>query len=316
MDEPLAAECAGVVRIHPIPTGEVHALRGVDAAFPRRTISAVVGPSGSGKSSLLRILAALDRPSAGSVLLDGTPLDQLTARGLRKLRRRAVGYMFQRPSDNLLPDAAAIEQVAQAGRVRGLSRHDASAAARDLLGELGLADRQDHRPDELSGGQQQRVALAQAVVGQPALVIADEPTAELDSASADLLLERMRTLVADGVAIVLSTHDARVVDAAERTLSLHRGAVAEETTDAGALAVIDDAGRVQIPPGVLPSFPDRRAVLTVDDDGLHLRPPATGGHEPGVDPPGARPHPDADPDRDPADHHRPPSPETDAEDPT
>jgi putative ABC transport system ATP-binding protein len=269
----LAAECAGLVKIYSIPTGEVHALRGVDASFPPRTISAVVGPSGSGKSSLLRILAALDRPSAGSVMLDGTPLDQLTARGLRHLRRRAVGYMFQRPSDNLLPGVPATEQVAQAGRLRGLGRRAARRTATELLGELGLADRVEHRPEELSGGQQQRVALAQAVIGDPAVVIADEPTAELDSASADLLLERMRTMASEGVAIVLSTHDPHVVDAAERTLSLHRGAVASETTEAGVLAVIDDAGRVQIPPSVLPRYPDRRAVLTVNGDEIHLAPP-------------------------------------------
>jgi putative ABC transport system ATP-binding protein len=262
------------VKIYSIPTGEVHALRGVDARFPARTIAAVVGPSGSGKSSLLRILAALDRPSAGTVLLDGTPVDRLSGRELRRLRRRAVGYMFQRPSDNLLPGVPAAEQVAQAGRLRGLSRRVARTTAADLLGELGLVDRADHRPEELSGGQQQRVALAQAVIGDPALVIADEPTAELDHASADLLLGRMRAMAAAGVAIVLSTHDAHVVAAAERTLSLRQGAVASETTEAGVLAVIDDAGRVQIPPGELPRFPDRRAVLTVDGDTIHIRPPS------------------------------------------
>jgi putative ABC transport system ATP-binding protein len=277
----LAAECAGVVRIYSIPTGEVHALRGVDARFPRRTMSAVVGPSGSGKSSLLRILAALDRPSAGSVLLAGTPVDQLTARGLRRLRRRSVGFMFQRPADNLLPGVPAVDQVAQAGRLRGMHRRHAEAAAADLLGDLGLGDRRDHRPEELSGGQQQRVALAQAVIGDPAVVVADEPTAELDSSSADLLLAQMRALADRGVGIVLSTHDPRVVAAAARVLTLHHGAVASETTDAGVLAVIDESGRVQIPPGILPRYPDRRAVLTFDDDGaIQLRPPTgrTGPH--------------------------------------
>jgi putative ABC transport system ATP-binding protein len=269
-----AAECAGVVRIYSIPTGEIHALRGVDASFPRRTISAVVGPSGSGKSSLLRIIGALDRPSAGSVLVDGQPIDQVSARGLRHLRRRAVGFVFQRPGENLLPGVSARDQVAQAGRLRGLHRRAARTDADELLGDLGLGDRRDHRTEELSGGQQQRVALAQAVIGEPALVIADEPTAELDTASADLLLERMRAMADRGVAIVLSTHDPRVVAAAERTLTLHHGAVASETTDAGVLAVIDDAGRVQIPPAELGRFPDRRAVLTVADDGvIHLSPP-------------------------------------------
>jgi putative ABC transport system ATP-binding protein len=270
----LAAECVGVVRIYSIPTGEVHALRGVDARFPRRSISAVVGPSGSGKSSLLRILAALDRPSAGSVRLADEPLEQLSARGLRRLRRRAVGFMFQRPTDNLLPGVPAVDQVAQGGRIRGLRRRAARNHAGELLADLGLADRREHLPSELSGGEQQRVALAQAVIGEPAVVVADEPTAELDHASAELLLDRMRQMAERGVAIVLSTHDPRVVAAAERTLTLYHGAVASETTEAGVLAVIDESGRVQIPPGVLPRFPDRRAVLTVDDDGILIAPPA------------------------------------------
>jgi putative ABC transport system ATP-binding protein len=266
VERELAAECAGVVRIYSIPTGEIHALRGVDASFPRRTISAVVGPSGSGKSSLLRIIGALDRPSAGSVQVDGHPIDQVSSRGLRHLRRRAVGFMFQRPSENLLPGVPARDQVAQAGRLRGLGRRAARTGADELLGDLGLGDRRDHRPEELSGGQQQRVALAQAVIGEPALVIADEPTAELDSGSAALLLDHMRGMADRGVAIVLSTHDPRVVAVAERTLTLHHGAVASETTD--------DAGRVQIPPAELGRFPDRRAVLTVADDGvIHLSPP-------------------------------------------
>jgi len=276
VSESMAAECAGVVRIYSIASGEVHALRGVDAHFPVRTISAVVGPSGSGKSSLLRILAALDRPSAGSVRLGDEPIDGLSGRALRRRRRRKVGYMFQRPSDNLLPGISALAQVAQAGRLRGLSRTDATGAADGLLGDLGLGDRRDHQPHELSGGQQQRVALAQAVIGQPSLVIADEPTAELDSGSAELLLGQMRLLADRGVAIVLSTHDPRVVQAAERTLSLHRGAVASETTDAGVLAVIDDSGRVQIPPAELVRFPDRRAVVTVDGDGIRITPPGGG----------------------------------------
>jgi putative ABC transport system ATP-binding protein len=269
----LAALCEGVVKIYSIPTGEVHALKGVDASFPPRTISAVVGPSGSGKSSLLRILAALDRPSAGSVLLAGTPLDELSGRGLRRLRRKSVGYMFQRPTDNLIDGVSAADQLAQAGRVRGLSRRAARSAASDLLDALGLGERADHAPSELSGGQQQRVALAQAVIGDPAIVIADEPTAELDSESAALLLDRMRAMADEGVAIALSTHDPKVVAAADRTLSLHRGAVAMETTEAGALAVIDDAGRVQLPPETLGRFPDRRAVLTVDGDEIRITPP-------------------------------------------
>lgn len=266
----LAARCEGLVRIYWSASGEVHALKGIDAAFPEGTLTAVVGPSGSGKSSLLRILAALDRPTAGQVSVAGTDLTVLSRRRMRRLRRMHIGYVFQRPSHNLVPYLTAREHIQHAASVRRIRRVDAE----DVLDRLGLAARADHRPRELSGGEQQRLAVAQAMVGDPRLVIADEPTAELDSKAGATLLDSLRQLAASGAAVVLSTHDGEAVRVADQTLFLHHGAVQAERTGTDALAVIDAAGRVQLPPDVLVRFPERRAVLHLTEDGVVLQPPS------------------------------------------
>src|SRR5205807_2350851 len=176
----VAAEAKGLTKIYWTATGEVHALQAVDAWFPARAVTAVVGPSGSGKSSLLRILAALDRPTAGQVKIGGTELTALSAGRLRRMRRELVSYVFQRPSDNLVSYLTVEEHMHLAARLRGSPR-ELALESRDLVETLGIGHRLHHKPHQLSGGEQQRLAFAQAVVGGPALVVADEPTAELDS---------------------------------------------------------------------------------------------------------------------------------------
>ena len=265
----VAARCAGLVKIYWTATGEIHALKGVDAAFPAATVSAVVGPSGSGKSSLLRILAALDRPTAGQVTVGGVQLSGLSAASLRRLRRRLLGHVFQRPADNLIPYLTVAEHLELAGRLRRAERGDGAA----LLELLGLERRRRHLPSQLSGGEQQRLAFARAVVGDPPLVVADEPTAELDSAAGAALLEVVRALARRGTALVLATHDPAVVRLAERTFYLRHGAMEAEATAEEALAVIDAAGRVQLPTEALALFPARRARIAVDRDGVRIRPP-------------------------------------------
>jgi putative ABC transport system ATP-binding protein/macrolide transport system ATP-binding/permease protein len=225
-DEPAAAAtCRGVGKVYRTGDEEVDALVGVDKDFPRAAVSAIVGPSGSGKSSLLRILACVDRPTSGSVRIAGTEVGRLGSRGRRALRRTAVAYVFQNPSDNLVEYLDARAQVRLAGRLRGT--RPAAAEVDRLLDLLGLRHRADHRPAELSGGEQQRLSFACAVAGRPALVVADEPTAELDSASADRVLAAVRDLRAEGVAVILSSHDPRVLAAADHLLRLEYGRVVE-----------------------------------------------------------------------------------------
>ena len=269
-----AASCLGVVRIYWSASGEVHALKGVDAEFPAGSLTAISGPSGSGKSSLLRILAAQDRPTAGTALVGGTSLSALSTRQLRRLRRREIGYVFARPPDNLLSHLTVAEHLVQAGRLRRMGRRGTAAEVTDLLELLGLTTRRTHRPGELSGGEQQRLAFAQAVVGRPSLVVADEPTGELDSATTRDLLEAVHRLTARGTTVVIASHDSQVASAADQVLHLRSGTVASEEVAGRRLAVIDADGRLQLPDDALRHFPTRRVLVDVDLDGdVHLRRP-------------------------------------------
>jgi len=229
--------CEGLVKEYATATGTVRALKGVDAAFPAGRVTAVVGPSGSGKSSLLRILACVDRPTAGSVRVGGTDVAALGARGRRRVRRRLIGYVFQQPGDNLLPYLTAREQLELAAQLRGRagSGEDGpppptgrvgTGEVDRLLGALGLEHRAGHRPEQLSGGEQQRLAFAAAVIGGPALVVADEPTAELDTEAGERLMQAVLGLREQGVSLVVSSHDPVVTGAVDGIVRLHDGEVA------------------------------------------------------------------------------------------
>jgi len=220
---PSDVACAGLVKEYATATGTVRALKGVDAAFPAGRVTAVVGPSGSGKSSLLRILACVDRPTAGSVRVGGVDVAAMGARGRRRVRRELVGYVFQQPGDNLLPYLTAREQLELAARLRG---RVGSGEGERLLAVLGLALRAEHRPEQLSGGEQQRLAFAAAVVGGPALVVADEPTAELDSEAGERLMQAVLALREAGTSLVVASHDPVVTGAADTIVRLHDGEVA------------------------------------------------------------------------------------------
>ncbi|MGB0730551.1 MAG: ABC transporter ATP-binding protein [Miltoncostaeaceae bacterium] len=200
----------------------INALADVSIAFPRGQFAAVMGPSGSGKSTLLHCLAGLDRPTAGAVVIDGTPLAGLSDRDLTVLRRSAIGFVFQ--SFNLLPMLTARENVALPLRIAGTRDSDARVEA--MLGEVGLADRAGHRPSELSGGQQQRVAIARALVTEPTVIFADEPTGNLDSASGQEILDLLRRAVDErGRTVVMVTHDPRAATIADRVVLLSDGRV-------------------------------------------------------------------------------------------
>jgi len=202
----------------------VHALRGVSLNIEREKLTAVMGPSGSGKSTLMHLLAGLDRPTSGEVWIDGTNVTRLGDTELTKLRRRHIGFVFQ--FFNLLPMLTAEENVllplSLAGRTPDAAWHV------ELLASMGLGERRDHRPSELSGGQQQRVAIARALVGQPKVLLADEPTGNLDSKNAQRVMDLLASLHEQGSTIVTVTHDPRSAERAERQIALFDGKIVDD----------------------------------------------------------------------------------------
>jgi len=211
----------GVWRVYQLGSVTVEALRGVDMHVYPGEFVAIVGPSGSGKSTLMNIIGCLDRPSAGTYHIAGTPVAEVDDDGLARLRSRTIGFVFQ--SYNLLSRTSAVENVATPLLYQGVSRKERYARSREALEELGLGDRLNHLPTELSGGQQQRVAIARALVTHPALILADEPTGNLDSASGVEVMARLQALNRAGRTIVLITHDVGVASVAQRQIHVRDG---------------------------------------------------------------------------------------------
>jgi len=218
---PALIELHDVSRIYDLGHVQVAALQNVDLDVQEGEFLAIVGPSGSGKSTMMNILGCLDRPTGGTYILNGTPIAELDDDGLAKLRSRTIGFVFQ--SYNLLPRTSALENVATPLLYQGVSRKDRLARARIALERLGLGDRVDHVPTELSGGQQQRVAIARALVTEPALLLADEPTGNLDSTSGAEVMSLLSQLNAAGRTIVMITHDADVASRARRQVHVRDG---------------------------------------------------------------------------------------------
>jgi ABC-type lipoprotein export system ATPase subunit len=216
----VAARCEELVKTYRTASGEVRALKGLSAEVPASALLAVVGPSGSGKSSLLRLISGLDRPTSGTLVVEGTSVHDASARTLRRFRRATVGYLFQRPSDNFLPHLTVGEHLRLA---RGLTHRPPRIEQEALLSTLGIEERVDHLPSELSGGEQQRAAIAEVLVGGATIVVADEPTAELDSTSASHVMDTMVELARAGVTFVVATHDRSVMRRADAALELDHG---------------------------------------------------------------------------------------------
>lgn len=221
-----AVVCRDVTRTYRLNGSSVAALRGVSLDLAPGTVTALVGPSGSGKSTLLRLLACVDRPDGGRIDIGGTDVSVLSRAKRVRLRRTRLGFMFQNPADNLLGYLTVREHLELGARLRGLSRSDAQISV--LLERLGLADRGEHLPRQLSGGEQQRVAIAFAAVGPPALLVADEPTGQLDHTTVDSVLDAFAVLARTGVAVVAATHDPAVASRADRVVQMRDGVIAEE----------------------------------------------------------------------------------------
>ena len=213
-----------LARDYPMGSERVHALRGVSLSVEAGEYVAIVGPSGCGKSTLLQLAGGLDAPTSGSVEVMGTRLDTLSDRELTRLRLTRLGFVFQR--FHLLPVLTAAENIELPMAEAGMSRAERRARAAELLGYVGLAHRAGHRATELSGGEMQRVAIARALANRPALVLADEPTGELDAATGREILTLFRRLNQDGMTLLVVTHDERLAAEAGRVVQMLDGRIA------------------------------------------------------------------------------------------
>lgn len=218
----------GVSKVYHQGTVDVHALRGLDLDIHEGEFTALVGPSGSGKTTTLNLVGALDTPTSGSVFVDGRELGAMGRKDLSQLRRDRIGFVFQ--SYNLIPVLTAYENAEMVMWVQGVPAAERRERVMDLLRSVGLEGLEDRRPTELSGGQQQRVAIARAIAARPAIVLADEPTANVDSETAESLITLMERLNRqENVTFLFSTHDSRVVERARRVIHMVDGRIERDT---------------------------------------------------------------------------------------
>ncbi len=231
--DPPIIEAVNLTKVYKMGDTEVHALRGVSLRIWKGEMVSIIGQSGSGKSTLLAILGALDVPTSGSYKLDGREVASMNDDQLAEIRNQGIGFVFQK--FNLLARNTALANVALPLAYGGLSGRQATQRAAEMLALVGLGDRLDHRPNQLSGGQQQRVAIARALVNQPSIILADEPTGNLDSATGKEIMNLFRTLHRErGITLIIVTHDPAIAAQSERVVRLKDGLVeyAEEAQPA------------------------------------------------------------------------------------
>ncbi|MBL8078506.1 MAG: ABC transporter ATP-binding protein [Anaerolineales bacterium] len=233
-------QVAGLKRHYQMGGTTVRALDGVDIEIPAHTFTVVMGPSGSGKSSLLYLLGGLDRPTAGEISINGERLDQMDENALALFRRKMMGFIFQ--SFNLVSSMSAMENVAFPMQFSGIPVMERNQKSLQLLGQVGLADRSGHTPSELSGGQQQRVAVARALINDPQLVFADEPTGNLDTASGVTVMQLLSDLHKSGRTVLVVTHDQRMTRFATHKIFLLDGHIVSEEEYKSATLALDNQG--------------------------------------------------------------------------
>ncbi|PRZ07766.1 ABC-type lipoprotein export system ATPase subunit [Isoptericola sp. CG 20/1183] len=282
--------CSGLVRIFATDGVEVQALQGLDLRLEAGELVAVVGASGSGKSTLLGILSGLDTPTGGSAVVAGTDLLTMSRRERVRYQRHAVGFVWQQTSRNLLPYLTAAQNVRLVLELARSPRGGREARVTELLDLLGVADLADRLPAAMSGGQQQRVAIAVAVANRPGVLLADEPTGELDEATSAEVLEALRAVnAATGVTTLIVTHDPTVSEHVARTVQIRDGRTATEVlrrteTDAAGVerhvaeefAVLDRVGRLQLPTDFVAALDLRdRVRLALEPDHVQVRPDTT-----------------------------------------
>jgi putative ABC transport system ATP-binding protein len=301
--------CEGLVKIYKVANLEVFALQGLDLQIPRSELLGIVGASGSGKSTLMNILGGLDRPSAGRVWVDGIDLLKLTDVTLNHYRSTKVGFVWQQGARNLIPYLSALENVKLPITISGRGAQiNAGKRAEELLDSVGLADRRHHRLEEMSGGEQQRVAIAVSLANKPSLLLADEPTGEVDTNTALGIFKVFQDLNKQyGLTTIIVSHDATIARHVNRVVAIRDGKTSSETVrqqpiqpasavpaDAAASAaqprheevvfeevtLLDSAGRLQVPREYLEKFQIKgRVHLEITADGIMIRPAETSDPE-------------------------------------
>jgi putative ABC transport system ATP-binding protein len=295
--------CDNLVKIYKIAQLEVVALQGLDLMVSTGELLGIVGASGSGKSTLMNILGGLDRPSAGRVFVDGINLLNLSDAELTKYRQKKVGFVWQQGARNLLPYLTAMENIEVPMTLAGVPISAARKRAEELLKIVGLKDRKNHTMQQLSGGEQQRVAISVALANQPSLLLADEPTGELDTATSLTIYQAFKDLNAQfGVTTLIVSHDATIARHVQRVVAIRDGKTSSETVRVDTarsqenasddikpghfeeqfeeLVVLDSAGRLQIPKEYLEKFAIRgRAKLEVGENGILIVPVESKGSE-------------------------------------
>ena len=275
-------ECSGLFKIYKAADLEVVALRGLELTVKKSEIIAIVGASGSGKSTLLNILAGYDAPSAGTIRVGDYDLLQMTNKEVVQYRRHEVGFIWQETSRNLFPYLTTLENVELPMVIAGSPKSERKKRAQELLDIVGLGDRSNHKPAELSGGEQQRVAIAVGLSNKPPLLLADEPTGELDDQTGKEVLELLNKVTQDlGTTILIVTHDPAIATSVQRAIAIRDGKTSTETTrdisyerklngettNTEEFLLIDTAGSVQIPRDVLNKLNIERKVRVDIKDG-------------------------------------------------